>query len=293
MIKSMTGFGRSQLNENGYTISCEIKGVNHRYFDPHIRMPRRYTILEDKVKEKIKQYVHRGRLEISINIEKTAESTRNIKVDKGLAMAYHRSLKDLAENLNIPADFKLIDIFRLPDVYSLEDAEENLELTWQSLEKSLMQAIDGLLEMRTREGQNLLTDLLLRTDFILNEVKKLELRSPLLTQEYQEKLRNRIREMIAQETVDESRVLQEVAIFADRVSITEEIVRLQSHVKQFNEVLNNGDEAVGRKSDFLVQEMFREINTVASKANDIEMGQIVIGVKAELEKIREQLQNIE
>jgi uncharacterized protein (TIGR00255 family) len=293
MIKSMTGFGRSQLNENGYTISCEIKGVNHRYFDPHIRMPRRYTILEDKVKEEIKQYVHRGRLEISINIEKTAESTRNIKVDKGLAMAYHRSLKDLAENLNIPADFKLIDIFRLPDVYSLEDAEENLELTWHALEKSLMQAIDGLLEMRTREGQNLLTDLLLRTDFILNEVKKLELRSPLLTQEYQEKLRNRIREMIAQETVDESRILQEVAIFADRVSITEEIVRLQSHVKQFNEVLNNGDEAVGRKSDFLVQEMFREINTVAAKANDIEMGQIVISVKAELEKIREQLQNIE
>jgi uncharacterized protein (TIGR00255 family) len=293
MIKSMTGFGRSQLNENGYTISCEIKGVNHRYFDPHIRMPRRYTILEDKVKEEIKQYVHRGRLEISINIEKTAESTRNIKVDKGLAMAYHRSLKDLAENLNIPADFKLIDIFRLPDVYSLEDAEENLELTWQALEKSLMQAIDGLLEMRTREGQNLLTDLLLRTDFILNEVKKLELRSPLLTQEYQEKLRNRIREMIAQETVDESRIIQEVAIFADRVSITEEIVRLQSHVKQFNEVLNNGDEAVGRKSDFLVQEMFREINTVAAKANDIEMGQIVISVKAELEKIREQLQNIE
>lgn len=293
MIKSMTGFGRSQLNENGYTISCEIKGVNHRYFDPHIRMPRRYTILEDKVKEEIKQYVHRGRLEISINIEKTAESTRNIKVDKGLAMAYHRSLKDLAENLNIPADFKLIDIFRLPDVYSLEDAEENLELTWQALEKSLMQAIDGLLEMRTREGQNLLTDLLLRTDFILNEVKKLELRSPLLTQEYQEKLRNRIREMIAQETMDESRILQEVAIFADRASITEEIVRLQSHVKQFNEVLNNGDEAVGRKSDFLVQEMFREINTVASKANDIEMGQIVISVKAELEKIREQLQNIE
>lgn len=293
MIKSMTGFGRSQLNENGYTISCEIKGVNHRYFDPHIRMPRRYTILEDKVKEEIKQYVHRGRLEISINIEKTAESTRNIKVDKGLAMAYHRSLKDLAENLNIPADFKLIDIFRLPDVYSLEDAEENLELTWQALEKSLMQAIDGLLEMRTREGQNLLTDLLLRTDFILNEVKKLELRSPLLTQEYQEKLRNRIREMISQETVDESRILQEVAIFADKASITEEIVRLQSHVKQFNEVLNNGDEAVGRKSDFLVQEMFREINTVASKANDIEMGQIVISVKAELEKIREQLQNIE
>ena len=293
MIKSMTGFGRSQINESGYTISCEIKGVNHRYFDPHIRMPRRYGILEDKVKEEIKKYILRGRLEISINIEKTSESTRNIKVDKGLAMAYYSSLKDLADILDIQPDFKLIDIFRLPDVYNLEDVEENLDITWPTLEKSLIQALDGLLEMRIKEGQNLLTDIISRTDFILNEVKKLEIRSPLLEQEYHEKLRSRIKEMVSLDTLDENRILQEVAIFSDRVSITEEIVRLQSHVKQFNEILTNGDEAIGRKSDFLVQEMFREINAVASKANDIEMGQIVISVKAELEKIREQLQNIE
>ena len=293
MIKSMTGFGRSQINENGYAISCEIKGVNHRYLDPHIRMPRRYGLLEDKVKEELKKNIHRGRLEISINIEKTRESTRNIKVDKELAMAYYNSLKDLAENLDMHAVFSLIDIFRLPDVYNLEDAEEDLEITWLTLQKSLAEAVDGLMKMRLKEGRNLLTDLLGRTDYILHEVSKLETRAPLLEKEYEEKLRNKIKEMISLESIDENRILQEVAIFSDRVSITEEIVRLQSHVKQFNETLTNSDEAIGRKSDFLVQEMFREINTVASKANDIEMSQIVINVKAELEKIREQLQNIE
>jgi len=293
MIKSMTGFGRSQINENGYAISCEIKGVNHRYLDPHIRMPRRYGLLEDKVKEELKKNIHRGRLEISINIEKTRESTRNIKVDKELAMAYHKSLKELAENLGMHADFSLIDIFRLPDVFNLEDAEEDMEITWLALQKALAEAIQGLVKMRLKEGRNLLNDLLDRTDYILAEVSKLENRAPLLEKEYEERLRQKIQEMIGLESMDENRILQEVAIFSDRVNITEEIVRLQSHVQQFNEILTNSDEAVGRKSDFLVQEMFREINTVASKANDIAMSQIVINVKAELEKVREQLQNIE
>lgn len=293
MIKSMTGFGRSQVDENGYIISCEIKGVNHRYFDPHIRISRRYGSLEEKIKEEIKKTVNRGRIEISINIEKTDEKPRNIKVDKDLAMAYYSSLKDLAKKLSISADIKLIDIFRLPDVYNLEDIEEDLEITWQVLQKCLSIACESLLEMRINEGRNLMADMLARNDFILAEVDKLEQRSPQVAKEYQEKLRNRITEMIGQEKVDEARILQEAAIFADRASITEEIVRLKSHIKQFNNVLNNGDDAVGRKCDFLVQEMFREINTVASKANDIEMSQVVVGVKAELEKIREQLQNIE
>lgn len=293
MIKSMTGFGRSQINENGYAMICEIKGVNHRYFDPHIRISRRYGSLEEKVKEELKHKLNRGRLEISINIEKTGESERNIKVDKGLAMAYYKSLKDLAEYLDISADIRLIDLFRLPDVYNLQDVEEDLDLTWQVLQKCINVALDSLVDMRIKEGQNLMQDMLTRNDFILSRVEKLELRSPVVAQDYQEKLRNRIVEMINQPVVDEARILQEAAIFADRASITEEIVRLKSHVKQFNEVLNNGDEAVGRKCDFLIQEMFREINTVASKANDIEMSQIVVEVKAELEKIREQLQNIE
>lgn len=293
MIKSMTGFGRSQINENGYNMICELKGVNHRYFDPHIRISRRYLSLEDRVKEKLKQNINRGRIEISISIEKTEEYERNIEVDKGLAMAYHKSLKDLAEYLDISADIRLIDLFRLPDVYSLQEVEEDLDLTWEVLEKCLQEALDKLVDMRVKEGQNLMRDMLTRNDFILERVEQLEQRSPVVAEEYQEKLRSRITEIISLPAVDEARILQEAAIFADRASITEEIIRLKSHIKQFNDILNHGDDAVGRKCDFLVQEMFREINTVASKANDIEMSQIVVDVKAELEKIREQLQNIE
>lgn len=292
MVKSMTGFGRSQVNLNGYEVSCELKSVNHRYFDLHARISRRYGYLEEKIKEELKKKLNRGRLEISINIEKTNESKRNIKVDKGLAMAYHESLKDLAENLDIPANFKVVDIFRLPDVFNLVDEAEDPEIVWQTLREALDEAVDSLVEMRRKEGSNLSQDILARNDYILNAVETLAKRSPLVAQEYQEKLRSRIADLVNGAAVDETRLLQEAAIFADKASITEEIVRLQSHIKHLNELMQS-TEAVGRKCDFLVQEMFREINTVASKANDIEMSQIVVEVKAELEKIREQLQNIE
>jgi len=292
MVKSMTGFGRSQVNLNGYEVSCELKSVNHRYFDLHARISRRYGYLEEKIKEELKKKLNRGRLEISINIEKTNESKRNIKVDKGLAMAYHESLKDLAEKLDIPANFKVVDIFRLPDVFNLVDEAEDPEIVWQTLREALDEAVDSLVEMRRKEGANLSQDILARNAYILNAVETLAKRSPLVAQEYQEKLRSRIADLVNGAAVDETRLLQEAAIFADKASITEEIVRLQSHIKHLNELMLSA-EAVGRKCDFLVQEMFREINTVASKANDIEMSQIVVEVKAELEKIREQLQNIE
>ncbi|PKM77755.1 MAG: YicC family protein [Firmicutes bacterium HGW-Firmicutes-15] len=292
MLKSMTGFGRSQVNENGYEISCELKGVNHRFFDAHIRIPRRYAFLEDRVKDELKKNLSRGRLEIGINIEKTNESARKIKVDKDLAIAYYDSLKDLAENLNISPDITVVDIFRLPDIFNLADQEEDPELIWLVLKKTLDVAIGSLVEMRCKEGANLGKDILARNAYILSEVEILEKRSPLVAQEYQEKLRNRINEMLSSSVFDEGRLLQEVAIFADKASITEEIVRLKSHIKHLDELLQDGD-SIGRKCDFLVQEMFREINTVASKANDIQMSQVVVEVKAELEKIREQLQNIE
>jgi uncharacterized protein (TIGR00255 family) len=292
MLKSMTGFGRSQVNDNGYEISCELKGVNHRFFDVHIRIPRRYAFLEDNVKEELKKNLSRGRLEISINIEKTSESLRTIKVDKDLAMAYYVSLKDLAENLNISSDIAVVDIFRLPDIFNLTDQQEDPELIWSALKKALDIAINSLVEMRCKEGSNLGKDILARNAYILSEVEILEERSPLVAREYQEKLRNRINEILGSSVIDEGRLLQETAIFADKASITEEIVRLKSHIKHLDELLLDGD-SVGRKCDFLVQEMFREINTVASKANDIQMSQIVVDVKAELEKIREQLQNIE
>lgn len=291
MVRSMTGFGRSSLNQDGYEVSCELKTVNHRYFDVHARIPRRYSFLEENIKDELKKDLQRGRIEISINIEKTKDTARNIKVDKGLAIAYYDSLKDLADNLNISSEFRVIDIFRLPDVFNLTDEQEDPDQIWAILKESLNEAVASLVEMRSKEGSNLAEDIAQRNAYILSAVEKLEERSPTVALEYQEKLSKRISDMI-NNVADEARIIQEAAIFADKASVTEEIVRLKSHISHLNELLSSS-QAVGRKLDFLVQEMFREINTVASKANDIEMSQIVVDVKAELEKIREQIQNIE
>ena len=291
MVKSMTGFGRSQIQQKGYDITCELKTVNHRYFDVHTRMPRRYLFLEEKIKEELKKNLQRGRIEISINIEKTGDMARNIKVDKGLAIAYYDSLKDLAKHLNIASEFRVIDVFRLPDVFSLIDDQEDPDTIWGALQSALNEALKSLVEMRSKEGANLARVIIQRNAYILTEVEKLEQRSPLVAREYQERLHKKIAEMTSN-MVDEARIIQEAAIFADKASITEEIVRLKSHIGHLRDLMDSG-QSVGRKLDFLVQEMFREINTVASKANDIEMSQIVVDIKAELEKIREQIQNIE
>ena len=292
MVKSMTGFGRGQVNAMGYQVNCEIKGVNHRYFDPFIRISRRYSSLEERIKEELRKYVSRGRLEININIEKTGESRRNIKVDKDLAIAYYNYLKEIAEKLNISQEIRIIDVFRLPEVFGLEDEEENLETVWAVLKQSVGQAVECLVDMRIKEGINLAEDIRTRNRMISGMVERLEARSPEVSREYGERLRCRIAEFMEQDGIDEQRLLQEIAIFADKSSVTEEIVRLKSHTDHLEELMQAQD-SVGRKSDFLVQEMFREINTIASKANDLEMNRIVVDAKAELEKIREQLQNIE
>jgi len=292
MIKSMTGFGRAQSENNGYQVSCEIKGVNHRFFDPYIRMSRRYNSLEENIKEELKKFVSRGRLELNINIEKTGESARNIKVDKELAIAYYGYLKELAENLDISPEIKIIDLFRLPEVVSLKEQEEDLDMLWPVVQDSVRTAMESLVAMRVKEGQNLARDILYRNGLILGIVEKLEIRSPVVTEEYGNKLRQRIAEWVPAESLDEGRLMQEIAIFADKSNITEEIVRLQSHIQHMEELMQS-QEPVGRKGDFLLQEMFREINTIGSKANDLEMNRLVVDAKAELEKIREQIQNIE
>lgn len=288
----MTGFGRSQVRGQGYVVSCEMRGVNHRFLDVHIRTSRRYSILEEKVKEEVKRQATRGRIEISLTIEKTDDSRRAIKVDKGLALAYYNYLKELAENLNISPEISVIDVFRLPEVFNLEDQEENLEAVWQVVREAISQALTSLVEMRIREGVNLTRDILARNQGILRAVELLEARSPAVVEEYQHKLQNRLAELLSSEAIDGQRILQEAAIFADRINVTEEMVRLRSHILHLEELMNS-DDSVGRKCDFLVQEMFREINTVSSKANDLEMNRVVVEVKAELEKIREQMQNIE
>lgn len=292
MVRSMTGFGRSQVRARGYAVKCEVRGVNHRYLDVQIRASRRYNALEEKIKEEIKNNLRRGRIEVSLTIDKTDDTSRDIKVDKGLALAYYNYLKELADNLNISPEIDIIDIFKLPEVFNLEDEEENLELVWSVVQIALQQALTSLVEMRLKEGANLARDVLARNQGILKAVEALESRSPEVMQAYQSKLRDRIAEIVAPEAIDEQRILQEAALYADRISVTEEIVRLKSHIMHLDELLHS-EEAVGRKCDFLVQEMFREINTVSSKANDLEMNRIAVDVKAELEKIREQMQNIE
>ncbi|HAA09203.1 MAG: YicC/YloC family endoribonuclease [Syntrophomonadaceae bacterium] len=292
MANSMTGYGQAQVNRSGYQISCEVRSVNHRYLDTNIRMPRRYALLEDNIKEEIKKYVSRGRLEFTINIEKTEAKARNIKVDKDLAITYHRYLKELADDVNISPQIKIIDLFRLPEVFVLEEDVEDVEEIWPILQIALTEAMQSLVAMRNREGNYLIEDILQRTDLIADMVTELEQRSPLVAKEHTDKLRQRISELIGNELLDEARIYQEAALFAERINATEEIVRLQSHIQHLRQLLQEQN-SVGRKCDFLVQEMFREINTIASKANDYEMSRIVVETKAELEKIREQLQNLE
>lgn len=292
MIKSMTGFGRAQYEENGYRINCEIKGVNHRFLEMSIKMPRRYNLLEDKMKETVKKFVNRGRIDINLNIERKAASQHNIKLDKELAITYYSSLNELAKILSIPLEVRLIDLYRLPEVFTLEDREEDMEEVWTVIEKSLLLALENMMVMRCKEGANLVADIRSRNQANLKQMEKLENRSPQVVAEYQQKLQQRMADLLSAEALDEQRLMQEAAIFADKSNVTEEIVRLYSHIKYLDELLEIGD-TVGRKCDFLLQEMFREINTIGSKANDLDMNRIVVEVKAELEKIREQIQNIE
>lgn len=289
----MTGYGQAQVRQSGYQVTFEVRSVNHRYLDTNFRISRRYAALEDMIKEEIKKYVNRGRLEISVGIERMEASVRNIKVDKELAITYYRYLKEIEENLNISSSIKAIDLFRLPEVFSLEEEEEDLEKLWPVLHIALDQAMHALVAMRTREGDFLARDILQRNSLMGEMVKIWESRSPQVVKENTDKLRNRIGELMAHEMPDEQRIYQEAAIFADRANVTEEIVRLQSHIQHLNELLHEQQDSVGRKCDFLVQEMFREVNTIASKANDYEMSRTVVEAKAELEKIREQLQNLE
>ncbi|MDO4540220.1 MAG: YicC/YloC family endoribonuclease [Syntrophomonadaceae bacterium] len=294
MIKSMTGYGKSQSSNGGYEISVEMKGVNHRYFDLHLRIPRRYMLLEDRIKEELKQYIARGRVEVAVNVELNSQSARVLQLDKELAMAYYKALKDLGDFLDIPSDTRLIEIFRLPDVYRLSENVEDLEELWALLARDVAAAARSMVQMRVREGENLFEDICARCAYILQQVETLEQRVPEVNQAYETRLRTRLEECLAHAAIsaDEGHIIQEVAFFADKASITEELVRLRSHLRQMEEMLRDGDN-VGKKCDFLMQEMFREINTVASKANDLSMSQIVVDVKSELEKIREQIQNVE
>lgn len=292
MIKSMTGFGRAQETVDGMTVTVELKSVNHRYFEFTAKVPRTYGFLEEKLKSFLNARVSRGKMECSVSIENLEESDMEVIVNPSLAKGYVDALRTLSENFGLKEDYSAISIAKFPDVLTLRKAPADEEKIWNAVQKVTELAVERFVTMRETEGEKLRADILSKADTILEHVAFVESRSPQTVREYHEKLRQRMEELLENTQVDEQRLLTEAAIFADKVAVDEETVRLRSHISQLREFLN-ADEPIGRKLDFLVQEMNRESNTIGSKAQDVEIAKRVISIKAEVEKIREQVQNIE
>lgn len=294
MIKSMTGFGRSEYTDGKRSIIVEIKSVNHRYSDITIKMPRRYSFAEDRLKGAVKDIARRGKIDVSIMVENITEDDTNIRLNHMVAKQYYDNLRELQKEFDVSGDITLQFLATMPDVMkAIPDVEDEEEI-YRSLEIPVLEAAKKLDGMRILEGAKLAEDIILRGGLIRDRVKEIEARSPEVTKAYADKLRERIKELIGSNvTVPEDRILVEAAIFADKCSITEELVRLDSHIIQLNNIITKSNQPDGKKLDFLVQEMNREANTIGSKANDIEITNKVLEVKSEIEKIREQVQNIE
>ncbi len=292
MPKSMTGFGRGNYLGKSKQVTVEIKANNHRFGEVLVKLPRQYTALEEKIKRYVLSKVSRGHIEVFIKLEDAGGKARKVQVDKALALAYYEGLKQLAETTGLPCEVGVVQLAQLPDVCKLEEEEENLEKIWEELLPALQEAVASLVEMRIKEGQKLKEDLVGRLAGLKELHSNIVAKSPLVVQLYREKLAARLQEILDEGQFDETRLALEVALFADRANIDEELVRLDSHFTQLDQNLREEHE-VGRKIDFLLQEINREVNTIGSKANDLAITQHVVQLKSELEKIREQVQNIE
>lgn len=294
MIKSMTGFGRSEYNDGKRNIIVEVKSVNHRYNDINLKMPRRYSFAEERLKSMIKGIVRRGKIDISIMVENITEDDTNVKLNTMVAKQYYDNLKELQSTFKLSGDINLQFLATLPDVMKAVPDVEDEEYISQCLSLPVQEAVQKLDEMRAFEGKRLAEDIIMRTNLIREFVKTIDERSPQVALDYKEKLQDRIKELIGNSIeIPEDRILLEVAIFADKSNITEELVRLNSHILQLDQIISESNQPDGKKLDFLVQELNREANTIGSKANDIKITNSVVDIKSELEKIREQVQNIE
>lgn len=292
MVRSMTGFGRAQDVIDTMSITVEIKSVNHRYFEFSSRIPRVYGFLDEKLKNYIQSRVARGKVECFVQIEELESENCVVSVNHSLASGYIAALRELSERYELKNDISATSVSRYPDILVVHKQEEDEERIWDAVRKVTADAVDSFVSMREREGEKLKNDLLSRCDTILDYVGFIEERSPQTVKEYNEKIVKRMQELLADAQVDEQRLLTEAAIFADKIAVDEETVRLRSHISQLHEFMDY-KEAMGRKLDFLIQEMNREANTIGSKAQDVEIARKVIAIKAEIEKIREQAQNIE
>lgn len=292
MIQSMTGFGRCQKTLGSRDITVEIKAVNHRYLEFSSRLPRSLGFIEDKLKAQVQSRIARGKVEVSVTVAEQKGSASQVTLNEGLALSYLEELRIFARKNGLTDDLTLSDFCRLPDLFTTRMAEVDEEALWRDISETADGALDSFIAMRRREGEKLSADLAAKLYNILTLVEAVERRSPETVEAYRQRLYKKLGELLADRQIDDSRVLTEAALFADKVAVDEETVRLRSHIDQFRHILTL-EEPVGRKLDFLVQEMNREANTIGSKAQDAEMARIVVELKSEIEKVREQIQNIE
>lgn len=292
MIKSMTGFGRCEVQEAERKITVEMKSVNHRYLDVNIKMPKKLNFFEAAIRSELKNYIQRGKVDLFITYEDFTETNVCVKYNKELAAEYMTYLNQMAEDFSLDNDVRVSTLSRYPEILTMEEQTIDEEKLWQLLDKAIKGASEGFVETRIKEGEHLRDDLLLKLDGMLTHVDFITERSPQIIAEYKQKLEDKVKELLEDTKVDENRLLMEVTIFADRVCVDEELVRLRSHIETTRETLLQGG-SIGRKLDFIAQEMNREANTILSKSNDLEISNRAIELKTEIEKVREQIQNIE
>ena len=292
MVKSMTGFGRCEISEGSRKMTVEMKSVNHRYLDVNMKMPKKLNFFDASIRSLLKTYIQRGKVDLFITYEDTAETNFSLKYNQELAGEYLKYLQQMAESFGLENDIRVSTLSRYPEVLSMEEVQVDEEELWNLLERALKGACEQFVETRMKEGENLKKDLLAKLDEMLVNVDYIAERSPEIIGEYRKKLEDKVKELLADVHIEESRLATEVTIFADKICVDEEIVRLRSHVEHTKETLEEGG-AVGRKLDFIAQEMNREANTILSKANDLQVSNHAIELKTEIEKVREQIQNIE
>lgn len=292
MLNSMTGYGRGEAKLHAHTIVVEMRSVNNRYLDCNVRLPRVYACAEEAIQSEIKQCVSRGKVDVNVTVDASEAESVSVSLNHAVAAGYLKALEEMRETYHLRNDISISLLSRFPDVFRVEKVSEDLEQLTEDIREVTRMALKDYNSMRCREGEKLADDLLSRLNTLEQYTFQVEEKSPETVAAYQERLTARIREVLEDKQIDESRILTEAAIFADKVAVAEETVRLHSHIAQFRELIAKGG-VIGRKLDFLIQEMNRETNTTGSKCNDLALSTIVVDMKAELEKIREQVQNVE
>ncbi len=292
MIKSMTGFGRCEIQKESKKFTVELKSVNHRYLDVNIRMPKKLNFFETAIRSLLKSYANRGKVDIFITYEDLSQSQVSVKYHSNVAAEYLKYFKQIEEEFGLKNDVSVAALARFPEVFTMEEQSDDEEELWNGLKEALEGAFTQFVETRTKEGENLKNDILGKLDVLNGQVACVEERSPQIVAEYREKLEDKMKELLADSQIEESRIAAEVILFADKICTDEEVVRLKSHIQHMRNTLEE-NEGIGRKLDFIAQEMNREANTILSKANDLEVSNYAINLKTEIEKIREQIQNIE